>query len=116
MTFLLDENVSLGLAHALREQGHEVSAIGETDQRSLADKDVWNLARESSSILITRDHHFTNPTRFDPALIGGILFVRPGNLTSKEEINLVLTFLSGHSFKHYHGKLVTLSRVGARMR
>lgn len=107
MKFLLDDNVSLGLAHVLREREHAVMAVAETAERGVEDIDVWKLAQESPSISIARDYHSTNPNRFDPSTIGSIIYLRPGNLSSKEEIELVLKFVASYSTEHFHGKLVT---------
>jgi Trk K+ transport system NAD-binding subunit len=40
MVIVLDENVSLTLASALRQAGHEVIAIDETAERGMIDAEV----------------------------------------------------------------------------
>lgn len=116
MRILLDENVCLRLADVLREDGHEVLAMVESAARGLPDGEVWSLACENPSLLITRDYHFTNAVRFDPALCLGIVFLRHGNLTASEEVSLVRSFLVSHPLSEYGGKLVTLSRGSIRVR
>jgi predicted nuclease of predicted toxin-antitoxin system len=64
---VLDENVSLDLAKALRKKGHKVYAIVETNQRGSADLHVWQEVKKRQAVLITRDYHFTNPFRFPPS-------------------------------------------------
>ncbi|MBN2562878.1 MAG: DUF5615 family PIN-like protein [Phycisphaerae bacterium] len=71
MRILLDENVCLHLAGALREDGHEVIAVAESAGKGLPDSDVWFLACQGPSLFITRDHHFTNAVRFDASLCLG---------------------------------------------
>jgi predicted nuclease of predicted toxin-antitoxin system len=116
MRILLDENVCLRLAGALREDGHEVLAITESAGKGLPDHEVWSLARESGSLLISRDYHFTNGVQFDPGLCLGIVFLRHGNLKASEEVTLVRSFLSSHPLAEYQGKLVTLSPGSTRVR
>lgn len=116
MNFLLDENVCLDLAEVLRKSGHSVTAITEIAERGMTDDEVWQIAIKNQSILITRDYHFTNPTRFNPVEIQGIIFVRPGNLSSQEEILLVQKFLDRISPAHYIGKLSILAKSGFRVR
>jgi|ERR1051326_583344 predicted nuclease of predicted toxin-antitoxin system len=116
MKFLLDENVSLGLAEILRQHEHTVDAIAETALRGLSDDEVWMSAKQSSSILITRDYHFTNPARFDPREIGAILFIRQGRLTAQEEIMLVLRFLEQYPLASFEKKLITLSKSEIKIR
>ena len=62
MNFVIDENVSLSLTGALRSLGHDVVAVAGIAERGMSDTEVWALARKSTATLITRDHHFTNPT------------------------------------------------------
>lgn len=116
MKVLIDENVSLGLATLLRGKGFTVIAIAEIAEWGISDEEVWSLVKEQSSLLITRDYHFTNPTRFDSSLGEAIIFIRSGNLTSTEEINLVEKFISNYSFENYKGKLVTLSKKEIKIR
>ena len=116
MRILLDENVSLRLARALREAGHEVLIIAESAGKGLADDEVWSLAREGPCLLITRDYHFTNAVRFAPELCLGIVFLRHGNLKVTEEVAMVDSFLSSHPLVAYQGKLVTLAPGSIRTR
>jgi len=71
---------------------------------------------DSSAILITRDSHFTNAVRYPAEKTGGIIYIRHGNLTSEEEIELVAKFLSRHSVEEFSGKLVTLYRDSVKIR
>ncbi|MBU2462374.1 DUF5615 family PIN-like protein, partial [bacterium] len=61
MKFVIDENVSYGLAEALRTSGHQVTAIS----GGMKDMSLFDMVGKET-VLITRDHHFTNPLRFAP--------------------------------------------------
>ncbi len=108
MKVLLDENVPLAVAVRLRQLGHEVSSFRESEQ-GITDEEVWRAVTEAPSLLVTRDHHFTNPLRFDPELTLGIVYLRRGNLRVAEELGLIEGFLESHTPEEYAGRLVTLS-------
>lgn len=116
MRILLDENVCMGLAAALRKDGHEVLAIAEGVPGGLPDDEVWGLACQGPFLLLTRDYHFTNAVRFNASACHGIVFLRHGNLKAGEEVALVRSFLSSNPLEEFQGKLVTLSSKGIRIR
>ncbi|MGR3310940.1 MAG: DUF5615 family PIN-like protein [Candidatus Brocadiales bacterium] len=116
MKIVVDENVSYGVVVTLREMGHSVIAIAESEKSGIIDENVFKLVIEGSAVLITRDYHFTNPVRFPPESTRGIIYIRCGNLTAAEEIALVQRFLSIHSHEEYSGKLATLYKDSVRVR
>jgi predicted nuclease of predicted toxin-antitoxin system len=108
MKVLLDENVSGGLAHALKKLGHAVLAVGPDLPSGSPDEAVFAFLLKQQAVLVTRDYHFTNPVRFDSEKTHGIIYIHNGNLTSDQEIRLVTDFLQKHTPEEYRGKLVTL--------
>jgi predicted nuclease of predicted toxin-antitoxin system len=116
MKFVLDESISYGLAEVLRRAGHRVVAIADAATTGNTDEDVFTLVCANKSTLITKDYHFTNPVRFPSEKTGGIIYVRHGNLTSEEEISLIVKFISAHSQSEFEGKLVTLYRDSVKIR
>lgn len=115
MKFVIDENVSLGLVETLRKAGEEVLAIAEGN-RGISDASVFGLTQKNKAILITRDYHFTNPVRFPPSKVKAIVYIQQGNLSSTEEIQIVMNFLKKHSLNQFKGKLVTLYKDLAKIR
>jgi len=63
---ILDENVSLRVVDSLKSLGYEVLVIAKLPKRGMSDAEVFALAQEKPSLLITRDAHFTNSLRFPP--------------------------------------------------
>jgi predicted nuclease of predicted toxin-antitoxin system len=116
MKIVLDESVSYGLAEVLLRDGHQIVAIAESATSGNSDEEVFALAGNSKSVLITRDYHFTNPLRFPSEKTGGIIYIRHGNLTSEEEILLVTKFLSNHPYSEFSGRLATLYRDSVKIR
>lgn len=116
MKVVLDENVSNGLAEPLRRDGFEVLAVGPDLASGSSDETVFAFVSRERAVLVTRDHHFTNPVRFDPAQTLGIVYIRQGNLSSAQEISLVLGFFKKYPAPDFIGKLVTLYLDSVRMR
>jgi predicted nuclease of predicted toxin-antitoxin system len=116
MKVLLDENVSAGLAHTLDKMGYSVLTAGSDLPTGLDDDSVFQFALKEDAILVTRDHHFTNPFRFDAEKTLGIIYIHHGNLTSAQEIVIVEDFLRKHPPAEFRGKLVTLYSNAVRIR
>lgn len=108
MKVLLDENVSRGLVHSLRDLGYDVLVVGIEIPSGTDDDSIYQILLKEKAVLITRDYHFTNPVRFDEKKTQGILYIHHGNLTSVQEMDLVASFLKKHSQKDFEGKLVTI--------
>lgn len=108
MKFLVDENVSLAVAERLRHLGHEAEAVIESDLHSASDRQIFQMAVESDSILITRDHHFTNSLLFPADQTKGIIYIRQGNLQSDGEADLIEKTVNELPSKKIEGKLLTI--------
>ena len=113
---LLDENVSLQVGSRLRMLGYEVASIAQHPQRGMDDREVFALVIQRSSLLVTRDAHFTNHLRFPPEQTSGILSITAGNLRSRQEADLVDSFLRTHTREAFTGRLAILSLTGAGIR
>ena len=116
MKIVVDENVSADVGVMLRSKGHQVVAVSDMAHRGITDRDVWDLILRERAILITRDHHFTNPIRFDVRETAGVIYLRRGNLSAEMEVRLVERFLSTHQPEEFRGRLVSLSLENTRIR
>ena len=109
-------NISYGLVERLRMKGYEVISASELPERGMLDEDIYTLILREQAVLVTRDHHFTNPVRFPAEKTNGIIYIRHGNLKSEEEIMIVENYLRSHDLEIFQGKLVTLYRDSMRIR
>jgi predicted nuclease of predicted toxin-antitoxin system len=116
MRIVVDENVSYSLVERLRTKGYDVTSVTELTGRTISDEEVYALIQEEQAVLITRDHHFTNPIRFSAEKTKGIIYIRHGSLKSAEEIAIAERFLDTYSPEKLQGKLVTLHKDGVRIR
>jgi len=57
MLFLADENCDFAVVRALRNAGHDVSAVSEFQQRSV-DQELMEMALSEGRILLTEDKDF----------------------------------------------------------
>lgn len=112
---VVDESVPTAVADLLSRAGHEVAHIAVGDSGA-SDGQVWQRVADERALLITRDHHFTDPARFDPQDCLGVVYLRKGNLTIAQEVELVGRFLERHDPDEYRGRLVTLSPGEMRVR
>lgn len=75
MRFLADESCDFAVVRALRTQGHDVTAVGEFQSRSI-DKEVMELARSEGRILLTEDKDFGQLTFAARAEAPGVILIR----------------------------------------
>ncbi len=93
-----------------------ITGIMENPTSGLEDKDVFELVINNKAVLITRDHHFTNNLRFPASETSCIIYIRKGNLTSTEEIDLIKWFFESYSISNFNGRLVTISPDRVKVR
>lgn len=115
MKIVVDENVHTAVAEFLSEAGHKAIHIA-LRHSGISDDQVWQIVIAEPSLLITRDHHFTDPARFDPKESLGIVYLRKGNLAISQEVELVAKFLERHSPDQYRARLATLTPHETRIR
>jgi len=116
LKFVVDENVSFSVVRELKAKGHNVISIIEKGYRGLKNSEVFFLAVKERAIIITRDHHFTNPFKYPSEKTKGIIYIRYGNLTSEKEACLVLNFIKKHDLKEIDGSIVILSKETLKIR
>lgn len=116
MKFIVDENVSFSVFEKLKNLDLDVISIVDKKYSGLKDKEIYELAIKEKAIIITRDYHFTNSFIFPPENTEGIIYIRIGNLTSEEEVNLIEKFINKFDISKICGKLVTLYKDGIKVR
>ena len=116
MKIIVDESVSYCVVEYLRSIGHSVTAISEEETSVLDYLEVFQYVTNNKAILITRDHHFTNSLRFPPNVTFCIIFIRKGNLTSIEEVDLIKWFFNMYNIADYKNKLITISKDYIKVR
>ena len=108
MRIIVDENVPIAVAKRLSGMGREVTHVG-LEAEGGSDAEVWGLVVQESSLLLARDHHFTNSVPFNPEQCLGIVYLRKGNPTIAQEVDFVERFFQRHPPDRFAGRLVTLT-------
>jgi predicted nuclease of predicted toxin-antitoxin system len=84
LKFIVDANLSWRLANWLREQGHEASHVHALKAERRGDSDIWNLARQTGAVVVSKDEDFANRHRSgEPP---DLIWIRWGNTSRSETI------------------------------
>lgn len=73
MKILVDENIPRVTVETLRNRGHDVFDIRETEQKGVKDPEIWERCQQEGRLLVTTDAGFTQ-YRHNPHF--GVLIVR----------------------------------------
>ena len=90
---LLDANIPVAAADALRTAGHTVHDIREEAAPGIPDEDIATTARELQAMIVTRDFDFADILAYPPGSNPGIIVLKVQNLKRDAIISLVLSFL-----------------------
>ena len=94
MRFLLDENLSAATARLLREAGHDVVAVQDTDP-GIADVDVVAMARRADRVLVTFDSDIGERLFLHgDAPPPGVVYLRFIQASDDEAARLVLSLIA----------------------
>ena len=83
MEFLLDAQLSPGLAAHLRNAGHSALHVADAGMRGAADGRIWEFALDRGAVIVTKDGDFAaraRATAEGPAVV----WIRFGNTTTRE--------------------------------
>ena len=78
MKFLIDECTDIRLSDYLQSRGHDAPSIVRDYQRSIADRDVLNIASSEGRILITDDTDFGELVFLHERRHSGVILFRLG--------------------------------------
>ncbi|WP_131764826.1 DUF5615 family PIN-like protein [Candidatus Protofrankia californiensis] len=117
MRFLLDNNLSQGLAVGLREAGHDVVHVRDVKLGAADDETVLAFARDEERILISADTDFGGIlARSGCNRPSVILFRRDGGRRPAEQLALLLANLSQLADALDAGSMVILTDRLIRVR
>lgn len=89
MRILVDENIPRITVETLRQFGHDVKDIRESEWKGIPDQEIWTISQREKRLLVTTDWGFA-PYRYTPHF--GILIVRLRQ-PNKEKIHKRITHL-----------------------
>jgi len=107
MRFLLDENVHAKSTSVLRDQGHDVRHVVESELRGKPDDDLIQFCNEDNRIFVTRD---LGVALVAASLLTGLILVRvPQRFASRDIPALLADFTARASERDIHGRITVVS-------
>ncbi len=95
MKFVADESVDYQIVSRLREDGHEVIYIADT-QSGASDNSVLNQANVEQAVLLTSDKDFGDLVFRQHLVSSGILLLRIAGLPQERKAAIVANAISKH--------------------
>ncbi len=83
MRFLVDAQLPIALARMLQQHGHESEHVADLRMMETPDRDIWMWAKQSKSIIISKDEDFVILHGADDHPVP-LIWVRVGNTRRKE--------------------------------
>jgi predicted nuclease of predicted toxin-antitoxin system len=96
LRFLCDEGIERHIVEALREAGHDVSYVAESDP-SIADAEVLRRAKNLEAVLVTSDKDFGELVYRQGRAHAGILLVRLHGLDPGRKAGVVAAAIKQHA-------------------
>ena len=112
--FYLDQMIPSEVARKLLDQGHDVLRASETGQGRGDDRQILEKAISGNRILITLDEHFGDWVVLPLSRHPGVIRVKVSPTTSKQILNLLVSFLQLHSQEQFRDHMVILSQKRAK--
>jgi len=106
MRFLLDENVHGDTTVLLRDLGHKVVHVADSEWRTLSDERMVQICNEQERILITLDVGISLIAR---ALKTGLVLLRlPGNFDQRRVPRLLAEFVASANAADFEGSITVI--------
>lgn len=113
--FLIDECVSLQTTQLIKSLGFPVEIIQELGKCGIKDEEVFKIAQQRKSTLVTYDGGFGDITRYRPYSHNGIIVIKTHGSKSLEQCHMVLEKLL-EAETEFQGTLVVVDRNKYRKR
>ena len=88
--FLIDECVSFQTTQLMKSLGFPAESIQDLGKRGIKDEEVFKVAQERKSPLITYDRGFGDITKYQPYSHKGIVVIKAYDSESLEQCHVVL--------------------------
>ncbi|HET7386122.1 MAG TPA: DUF5615 family PIN-like protein [Nocardioidaceae bacterium] len=116
MRFLIDHNLSPGVAVPLRAAGHDVAIAREVGLRTAPDEAVIEVARNEGRVLVSADTDFGAILAISAATTPSFLLMRrAGNRRPEEQATLILDNLDAIRADLEAGAIVVLGEATLRI-
>ena len=93
LIFLVDECVSIQTTRMIKSLGFVVESVQGIGGYGISDKEVFKVAQERKSIIVTYDRGFGDTTKYQSHSHYGIIVIKAYDSNSIEQCHVVLTKL-----------------------
>ena len=97
--FLLDENMPYALLEFLLSKGYEADHLKKIEKIGIKNGEVYRLAEQSKSWILTRDSDFRSYQKFVSHTLRGIIVFTLSDTTTRNILNVMSRFLKSHCDK-----------------
>jgi predicted nuclease of predicted toxin-antitoxin system len=116
MRILLDENLPVRLAAALRDLGHDVEHVSLRALSGAIDEDVRALSDREERVLVTQDIEFADARMFRPGEHSGIVLVRLRRAAKRLVFERMLEVFRAEDVETWSRCFVVVSDTRVRVR
>lgn len=116
MRILVDMNVSIRVAEALRDQGHDVAHLREQSLSRLSDPEVFAKAWEESRVILTGDLGFGEIVAASAGHLVSVVFLRLNTMAASHVIERLDATLARFEQALEDGAIVTVEEARVRVR
>ena len=113
--FLLDENLPFALIDFLEEKGYRVSHLKTIGKSGIKNGDVYKIAEQNKSWIITRDADFESYYKFKSYDVGGIILFKVSVTRTQYLLGVIKKFLEKHEDKLSKKHLIIIDNVGVKI-
>ena len=108
--FISDENIPIKVSELLKENGFDVkkAPLGSSD------KQIFEIAKKESRIILTFDRHFLNKNMFPPKEHYGIIFISIIPPMANTIFYSVMKLLKNPKYSRLKEKLFIVTSLGHR--
>ena len=113
--FLLDENLPFALIDFLEKKNYRVNHLKKMVKSGIKNGEVYKIAEQSKSWIITRDADFESYHKFKSYDVGGIILLKLSVTRTPYLLSIMKRFLEGHEDKLSMKHLIIIDDAGIKI-
>lgn len=115
MRIFANENVFEPMIEWLKQNGHEVISVRNTEYSGVTDDDIYAKAVKDKLVILTMDKDFSRIIRFPPKACGGIIVVKIYRVSVDKTTELFAKYFGALSEEKIRDNLVIIMPNGVRI-
>jgi len=115
MRFFANENIFEPIVEWLKQEGHEVISVRNSEYSGASDDAIYAKAVKDNLVIITMDKDFSRIIRFPPKACGGIIVVKIYRVSVNKTVELFVKYFSALSEERIKNNLVIIMPNSVRI-